>query len=360
MLMRIVFLGIMLFLSLPVLSQETQSKVFDKKGKLIQRNRVNFSGKIENDFYGIGIIRYEYDRKGNLTKKSYFDKDDKPFNPDTTSRELPEFPSYTLHEYNKEGKVVQISNHKANGGLIDLAGEPAVKKFRYNDFNQLVEEYNFNTKGQLRGVGNVEVAMTKFTYQRGKLTQKISYDKNKKVLDFGLNVAQFSYDGHGKMNKISYFFANSDLYLTDLLYYNTAGKLIKEEAYKKDGKVDYTLKYTYEGDQLIEREYHYFNGTSKVEKHGIQLDLPGWKMENDPYIYDIKDVDGIGAFLVSIDKTGKITEVKKSYGDNDLIYAVMPYLRQIKIIKDDKASKSSLRGEIKVGILNENHDVVEY
>lgn len=357
---KVFFTFFAFFFCLAAYSQELQSKVFDKKGRLIQRNRVNFFGKLENDYYGIGIIRYEYDRKGNLIKKSYFDKDDRPFVPDSTEKELPEFPAYTLYEYDKEGLLLQISNHRANGNLMDLASAPAVKKFKYNDFNQLIEEYNFNVMGQLRGIGAVEVALVKYKYMRNKMTEKISYDVNKKILDFGLNVAQFGYDDNNRLIKISYYFANSELFLTDRLFYNSSGQLVKEEAYKKDGKLDYSLKYTYEAGKLVQRDYKYFNGTKKTEKHGIELDLPGWKMVNVPQILDVKDVDGIGAFLITVDKNGKIIDFKKSYGDNDLVYACMPFLRQIKLEKDEEATKVSHRGEIKVGILNSNPEVEEF
>lgn len=359
--MKRTIIGILLILlSFPLHSQELQSKVFDKKGRLIQRNRVNFFGKIENDYYDVGIIKYEYDKKGNLTRKSYFDKDGKPFDPENISKELPEIPSYTLYEYNKEDKVMMISNHFLNGTLVDLANHPAVKKFRYNDFNQLVEEYNFNKMGQLRGIGDVEIALVRYTYMRNRLTQKISLDENKKIINFGLNVAEYSYDDQNRVNKISYYFANSELYLNDLFFYNDKGQLIKEEAYKKDGKLDYAIKYTYFDKQPVQREYRYFNGVKKIEKHGIELHIPGWKMQSIPVIEDVNDVDGIGSFLVTIDKAGRILDIKKSYGSNALVYAIMPYLRQMKIVKDESVTKVSLRGEIKVGILNTDQLVDEF
>jgi hypothetical protein len=355
------FLGILLLIfSLNAVGQEDKlrSRVLDKKGNLVQRNRLNFNGVLENDINGIGIIKYEYDRKGNLIKKSYFDKNDKPFQPDTTSRELPEFPCFTLYKYEKEN-LLEVSNHNANGAFMDLQNHAAVKKMRYNHFNQLMEEYNFDKKGKLRGVGSFEIAMVKYTYLKNQLIEKRSFDKNKKVLNFGLNIAKYSYDSLNRMSRVSYFFANSDLYLTDLYFYNSSNQIIKEEAYRKDGKLDYTLSYTYDKDQVVKREYKYFNGTSKVEKHGIELDLPGWKMLSLPHIEEIKDINGIGGFLITVDKTGKIVEVKKSFGDNALMYAFLPYLKEIKLLKDDKVAQT-YKGVIKVGILNPDQLVEEY
>jgi hypothetical protein len=354
-----IFCCLFTFNNWSVLAQELPTMVYDKKGNLTQRNRVNYFGKLENDFYGIAIIRYQYDRKGNLIQKSYFDKNDKPFIPDTITS-LPEYPTYTLFKYNKDNKLIEVSQHGPKGGYLDLESHSAVKKYVYNHLNQLSEEYNFNKKGKLRGVGTIEVALVKYSYLRNRLSEKKSYDANKKILDFGLSIAQYSYDSLNRINRVSFFFANSDLFLTDRFYYNSAGQLVKEEAYKKDGKLDYTLKYTYNGSHLLKREYSYFNKTSKVEKHGIEVDVPGWKCVSIPNIDGINDIDGTGSFLITIDKNGIITEIKKSYGANALAYACLPYIRKIKLVKDDKATNILHRGEIKIGILNVDPAVEEF
>ncbi|MFN3404729.1 MAG: hypothetical protein ACK40G_11575 [Cytophagaceae bacterium] len=363
--MKIRFLAsFILFITFfPLFAQENKTLIYDKKGRLIQRNRVNFFGRIENDLSGIAIIKYEYDKKGNLIKKSYFNKDDQMIQPDTNSRVL-EIPSFTLYKYDENNNLIVESNHYSNGALMDLGSKPAVRRMKYNAHGMVLEEYNYDRFGKLRGVGNLEKAVILNTYMGRRLVESRSYDKNKKILDFGLNIMKNTYDDHGRKIRTAYYFANSELYLTDLYFYDSHGNLIKEECYKKDKQLDYVVTYTYNKDRLITREYVYSKGNKQIEKHGIEINVPGWKPLHLPSLEEIKDVDGTCAFYCTVDKEGKIIDIRRSFGRDALIYAVIPYLKDIKLIRDESFTYNSnynnFRGEIKIGILNKDKNVEEF
>lgn len=350
---------LLVLISISGISQTIKTEVRDKKDRLIQKNRVNFYGKLENDLSGIATIKYEYDRKGKLEKKSYFNKDGQMIKPDTSSVNL-EYPSYTLYKYNELGLISEISNHYFDGSYLDLANKPAVKRFKYKN-NQLIDEFNFDKRGKLRGVGNLEKAVVKYTYAGRQLIEVRSYDKDKKILDFGLNIERHTYDSLGRRARTTYHFANSEIFLTDRYFYNNKGQLIKKESYKKNGQLDYSVKYTYaSNDQIIKREYQYSNRKTEIEKHGFEVSIPGWKITNLPSLDAIKDIDGIGAFYFTLDQAGNIKELRRSHGKDPLMYAVMPYILQIKFEKDDKNPVSNLKGEIKVGVLNKDIEVEEF
>jgi YD repeat-containing protein len=366
--MKNLLFGLLLTLqSLHVLSQDqakttVQNKVYDKKGKLIQRNRVNYFGNLEHDVYGIASIKYEYDRKGNLIKKSYFDKNNKPYQPDTSGKHgNPDFPSYTTYQY-ENNKLVQVTNYNTNGTFIDLVDKAAIKRYKYDQSWKLVEETNYDKTGKLVGVGRLDVAITKYAYNfRGQLIEEKSYDINKKILDFGMNIARHSYDSIGRKIRTSYFFANSDLYHTDLFFYDAKNMMVKEESYNKFNKLEYVLKVTYDfNGQVIKKIYEYPDGTSKMSKNGIDLEVKGWKLISEPTISGITDVDGYGSFLIKLDKDGNIIEIKNSSCKAPLAYAMYPYIKQIKISRDASVKEPNFRGELRVGVLNFDPMVEEF
>lgn len=338
--------------STSLFSQELKSLVYDKKGRLIQRNRVNYFGKLEQDMYGIAMVKYEYDRKGNLVRKSYFDKYNNPYSPDTLRQDLPIFPSYTAYAY-MDDKLVEITNRHTNGALMDLNAQPAVRIMRYNNKGQKVEEITYDKKGKVVGMGGLDIAIQRFKYNlKNQLIEERSYDKDNKLLDFGMNIAQHTYDAQGRKKRTDYFFANSSLYHSDLFFYNTQGQLIKEESYNKYGKLEYTILFTYDGSQLYKREFKYPD-KSIVQKHGFDLNIPGWKIISSPKL-DIKDVDGTGSFLITLDDKGNIIEIKNSSCKVPLAYSLYPYLKQLKFAKDETADEPGHKGELKVGVLNIN------
>lgn len=356
--MKKIFLILLItFISITSFCQELKSLVYDKKGRLIQRNRVGYFGKLEQDIYGIASIKYEYDRKGRLIKKSYYDKAGNLNAPDTLRPDLPMFPSYTEYKY-EDDHLTEITNHHTNGALLDLNNQPAVRVYRYNDRGQKIEEITFDKRGKVVGVGGLDIAIQRYKYNiKNQLIEERSYDKDNKPLDFGMNIVQHIYDGEGRRKRTNYFFANSSLYHADHFSYNSKGQLIKEESYNKYGKLEYTILLTYEGTQLYKREFKYPD-KSVVQKHGFELNMPGWKIISAPKL-DIKDIDGAGSLFITIDDKGNITDIKNSSCKVPLAYAIYPYIKQIKFAKDETVAEPARKGELKVGVLNVDN-VEEY
>ncbi|HEY8399768.1 MAG TPA: hypothetical protein VIK89_00825 [Cytophagaceae bacterium] len=358
--LSIYFIYIVILSTITVTAQDIKTYVYDKKGRLIQRNRVNFYGKLEADSKGVAFIKYEYDKKGYLEKKSYYGIDGQLYRPDTTSA-IREIPSYCYFRYDKAYNLTEYSNHYANGNLMELTYKPAIKLYKYNQFNQLIEEINLNKYGKLTGVGSMEVAIIKYSYAKNKVVDEISYDVNNKVLDFGINVVKHVYNNQNRREKTNYYYASSDLFQTDRFTYNTSGKLIKHESFKKNGKLDYTIKQSYENGRLVKREYIYSNGEHKEEVHGIELKVTGWKMVTIPSLDGIDDVNGMATFKVTIDKKGNLLSAKSlDYVKPAFLYACYPLLRQIKLERDQNVAEVEYFGEVVIGILNENRYVEEF
>lgn len=172
------------------LSISTQSKLLGYSGP--NRKEHNYISK------NIALVKYKYDRKGNLIQKAVYNTAGDMIERET-SRYDGDNHKLAFYKYNENGKISSMETyvHDAAGRLIESAGlDPAGKiiskfDYKYDDAGNLNEKLWYNRVGELNGqytyVHDSENRVTEETRFRdenektGRLTYK--YDEYGNILE---------------------------------------------------------------------------------------------------------------------------------------------------------------------------------
>ncbi len=344
-------------------AQQVETLIYNQQGKLVQRNRVNFNGQIENDIFGIGIIKYEYDKSGNLSRKTFFNKDNKIYMPDTHFDNA-WFPSYTIFEYNKGNKLICETNYYVDGKVMNLGAyqSAAITKYKYNTYGLLIEKCTYDKNKKLVGMYDMEIATIRYIYNDKKqLIEENNYHASGALFELGYN-SKFQYDAAGKKIKSSYHYGNGSINEYTLYTYNTQDQLVQEEVFDSSSiKIGYTI-YTYDGNQLsrVEKKYDILEDPI-IKNNGAEIKLKGWVIEQIPEFKTMEGLSGTITFKIRINKQGEIVAASwDEHARTDLVYALFPYIRDLKFKRDESIMDSKLEGTITVTLLNLNEDISEY
>lgn len=145
-----------------ILQNELQRMLTDPnfKPQRIQNDTVfNSKGnpilvKLNDDFFGASILKYEYDKQDRLIKITGYDNQNniKPFNRDIAIR---------VNQYDENGNIVEIRYLGEDGVLISSEFEDTpIIRLKYNDDNQLIEKWFLDENENLRS----EFAIIKYEY----------------------------------------------------------------------------------------------------------------------------------------------------------------------------------------------------
>jgi hypothetical protein len=212
-------------------------EAWDSEG-LKDGKRVPLDGVID------GIVEYSYDSHGNLTrvsrKNAYYSQTSSYTNKYDANGQLIQLQS----DYESDGVVNGVVNYSyANGRLtqqqIDNNGDAIIDE---------VDSYTYDVNGKL----------VKFEYATKTDTTSTNY----------------AYDANGRLSQQKLVYSDNTSYTTDY-FYNTTGKLAKEEVNVSSGgnpatKTYTTYTYDTSGNVVEEKKYNPSGNLSQVTHYGWQ------------------------------------------------------------------------------------------
>lgn len=130
---------------------------YDLQGNVIETTYHNESDNLVNCDLGYAVFKQAYNKKGKVTKKEYYDKNNAPVIEKDNNAHIVE----TI--YNEKGQNIEMRYYGTNGKL--RTNIYAIRKFNYNTAGYWTEDTYFDAKGK-RCRANEEYDYYKIIYER--------------------------------------------------------------------------------------------------------------------------------------------------------------------------------------------------
>ncbi|MCB1158693.1 MAG: hypothetical protein KDK45_14410, partial [Leptospiraceae bacterium] len=308
--------------------------------------KIEYFGELKDapasDQYGVAVYEYEYDKNCLLKEKKQSWKNNETL---TSCRKLtkalsaggkettPTIEPYTYTQYDERGDVTLKEYYDKDGKLKEDENGIARYVFRYDERGNLtlIEYYDKNgkLKEDWRGIA-------RFFYrynERGKKTLTEYYDKDGKLKEDGDGIARFVYRYEEKGNKTLEEYYDKDGKLKEdrdgiarkVYRYNEKGNLTLTEYYDKEGKLKEdssgiarkVYRYDEKGNKTLE-EYYDKEGKLKEDSEGIARKVYGYNErryttleENYDKDGNLKEnEDGIAGYVYRHDERGSLTLIE--------------------------------------------------
>lgn len=145
---------------------------YDKVNEnLLERRYLNSKFRLTLNSDSCAVIRMEYDKKGVLIKKSYFDIYEQPVNSTQKFCRI-EF------KYNKYGNIIENHCYRKRGGKNHIEF-----RYKYDSFERIIERTSWKN-GKTLFADNNGCAIIRVKYDiLGKAIETIYYDINNKLIE---------------------------------------------------------------------------------------------------------------------------------------------------------------------------------
>ena len=151
-----------------IFGRVTEQRVFGSDEKLISGTNKAF---IRN---GFAIIKYEYDQKGNNSRVSYYESDDK------LMQKTDKF-AIKVYTYDDDNRKTTESLYDANNQLI-LRENGCITNWKYDNFDNIVEERHLGQDNKLKE-SKKGIAIIRWNYDTENNQQKTKYfDSNERLI----------------------------------------------------------------------------------------------------------------------------------------------------------------------------------
>ncbi len=263
------------------------------------------------------------------------------------------------YEFDDRGNYTKRTVYDSDGNIVDTDGwgDSAIEIFTYSDKNQLIKRANYNKEGNLLGLGDLQDAYAEYGYNKnGMLEWKKSYRANGKLITNGFCISTFEYDQDNRLSKHIYKYNDDKIRAYTIFKYEN-GKVIAEEEFDADqNKLGYAL-YGYQGDRLISEEKWYHKWKQPIMKEEeIDLKINGWKLSSK----DLKSLAfktaGKGEYIISVDENGAITDMVPIKYKGAIVYfeqELFEKFKNIKLEKDKTSSEVAQEGSLNIQVLHQ-------
>ncbi|MEP4133192.1 MAG: hypothetical protein ABJL71_01145 [Cyclobacteriaceae bacterium] len=225
--MKFIYLTFLFFLSFNCLSQDQAVNVelnldglrdveknngynakevdyYNKSDKLIYTICYDRQGNLEDTPMGIAVIEREYDKRGNLTRQSYFDQDKKPFRTEYVG------PASVAYKYDKRGNKIETAYLDEFGQL--LTNGLAIVQAKFDSKGNLTEERELDHNKELSG----KACIFKYFYdEKGRRIKEEKYDSQESLVKVedgnNYSIVESKYDDQDRVIERSYRNERGDL-----------------------------------------------------------------------------------------------------------------------------------------------------
>ena len=232
----------------------TKTVKYDEKGNKVE---LEFVDEILKTLKGIAISRYKYDPLGNTVEEALLEG-----NGTLTYR--------FEYEHDKKGYRTGMKTRGAGGKLISR------NKYSYDDRGNKAMEKVYGSDGKLESTGKSEYDA------KGNLVEEATYGPDNKLIKPGVAVVRFEYNDRGQMIKEAGYDADGKL-IEDTsgvalfkYKYDAQGNVVEEGFYSKDEKpikegIAFN-RYKYDkSNRLTEESYHNAGGKFVIDLDGVAV-----------------------------------------------------------------------------------------
>ena len=229
---------LLILLCLPLLfscgRKKKDNDLGNLKGKVKSVIRMHFAAKeVFGDFEKGDLdykYEYKYDKDGNITETSSYDKDGKL-----------RLYSSNKYKYDKDGNMTEEASCNKDGELRNKT------KYKYDEEGNLTEEDLYNKDGELRN-------KTKYKYDEdGNLIEDIHYTKDGKLW----YKTKYKYDKDSNLTESNQYNKVGDLEYKNEYKYDIENRKISESFYAiENGNLGIITKYDKDGNQIEEMNHN--------------------------------------------------------------------------------------------------------
>lgn len=205
---------------------------FNSLNQIIKKYFTNMSGaKVNEPGETYGIVKYEYDERGNTTQTTFWTTDGKPAVSSTRAHLIQK-------EYDMMNRVIYWKNTDANGNPVSTSESMAEVKYKYDIRGNVIEQASYDGHGKPANCTD-GWQVNKRTYNnRNRILSDVYFDKNGKYVvskEDGYARQESTYDDKGNLTLskeydatkipgvIKYKYNKKDRQ-TEVLYVTEAGK----------------------------------------------------------------------------------------------------------------------------------------
>lgn len=228
---------------------------YDSRGNIIEKSKVNASGKL---FAGTYVENYRYDACNRKTEEWASDLSGRKINVSGTAY------SAAKYKYDERGNCVEMTywNTAGNAATDNLKSHRRVHEF--DMMNRVIGEKNFGTDGKPLS-GNDVNPEGKVKYDKwGNRVEIICYDGYGKprLSAEGAHIVKYEYDKHGNVVKQEYFGTNGLPIVS-----RTEGYSKMEAAYDNHGNI--TQQAFFEKNHCFRKDIYKYNSRNNLTEQAI-------------------------------------------------------------------------------------------
>ena len=240
---------------------------YNVTGKMVREKDYDFAGVSD----GSRDIGYEYDDKGNLIKKIYYNayNADGSINYDAYNSDK-NIMGWEEFEYDSDGNEIKATSCAYDGSIFDWM------EYGYDNVGNMTKEVWYNENGDI-------IDWDEYEYDDvGNKIKEISYNEDGSISDW----QELEYDSAGNKIKIISYNEDGSISWWQESEYDNVGNKIKVISYNEDGSVRYWEEYKYDavGNQTKWISYRNGNVDYKIES---EYDNAGNKIKDISYHYNI-------------------------------------------------------------------------
>jgi hypothetical protein len=209
---------------------------YDEQNRLIESEFLDAKGALKNTSLGYAVERRQYDAKGNLTQRIWFDKE-KGLSRKTDSRYDPQNNLVEETIFLAEENETEVAKYRYDDAQrwiekieTDLNQTTFRKTMRkYDSSGNLLEEASCDFSGKLLD-NAVEIAKTTFEYQNGKKSRESRFSAS------GVLRTDMRFDLIGNITERTQYASDGSLIETKRSKYDSYGNLLEENFFKHNAK----------------------------------------------------------------------------------------------------------------------------
>ncbi len=173
-------------------------------------------------------------------------------------------------QFNEEGMLVLEKKLNNQGGPFEQitynGKEQKLEQTQYVNNNPGIKtEFSWDETGQhntaitRRNPDNSQIDRKAMRYEKGKLVEKTTYNKQDNPVDR----MTYVYDKDGNLTGENLYLGTEIIQIKNLYKYNNKNQKVSDIRYGKDSNIIFHTQYEYDGDKLITKEVT--NGKQEVE-----------------------------------------------------------------------------------------------
>ncbi|NDJ00115.1 RHS repeat protein [Flavobacterium sp. LaA7.5] len=172
--------------------------------------------------------------------------------------------------FNEEGMLILEKKLNAQGGPYEEitynGREQKLEQIQYVNNNPGIKtEFSWDETGKhntaitRRNPDNSQIDRKAMEYKKGKLAEKITYNRQNNPID----KISYVYDKNGNLTGENLYLGTEFIQIKNLYKYNNKNQKVAESRYDKDSNIIYTTEYEYNNDKLIVKKVT--NGNGEIE-----------------------------------------------------------------------------------------------